>query len=46
MPPLLPVMLDIFVDEVVPILQRRGRFRTSYQGTMLREHYGLSRPNT
>ena len=45
MPPLLPVMLDVFVDEVVPILQRRGRFRTSYQGKMLRDHYGLSRPN-
>ena len=44
MPPLLPTMLDVFVDEVVPILQRRGRFRTSYQGMMLRDHYGLSRP--
>ena len=44
MPPLLPSMLDIFVDEVVPILQRRGRFRTSYQGMTLREHYGLRRP--
>ncbi|MEM7404176.1 MAG: LLM class flavin-dependent oxidoreductase [Pseudomonadota bacterium] len=44
MPPLLPWMLDVFVDEVVPILQRRGRFRTAYEGTMLRDHYGLSRP--
>lgn len=44
MPPILPLMLDVFVDEVVPILQRRGRFRTAYEGTMLREHYGLSRP--
>ncbi|MBN06505.1 MAG: LLM class flavin-dependent oxidoreductase [Rhodospirillaceae bacterium] len=44
MPPLLPSMLDIFIDEVVPLLQRRGLFRTEYQGTTLREHYGLQRP--
>ena len=44
MPPLLPTMLDIFIDEVVPLLQRRGLFRTEYQGTTLREHYGLERP--
>jgi hypothetical protein len=29
---------------VVPILQRRGRFRTAYEGATLREHYGLPRP--
>jgi FMN-dependent oxidoreductase (nitrilotriacetate monooxygenase family) len=45
LPPLLPVMLDVFVDEIVSILQRRGRFRTSHEGKMLRDHYGLSRPN-
>ena len=45
MPPLLPLMLDVFADEVVPILQRRGRFRTSYQGHTLRHHYGLARPD-
>jgi alkanesulfonate monooxygenase SsuD/methylene tetrahydromethanopterin reductase-like flavin-dependent oxidoreductase (luciferase family) len=44
MPPLLPLMLERFTAEVVPILQRRGRFRTEYEGTMLRDHYGLSRP--
>ena len=33
------------IDEVVPILQRRGRFRTSYQGHTLRHHYGLARPD-
>lgn len=44
MPPLLPAMLDVFVDEVVPILQARGLFRTAYEGTTLREHYGLDRP--
>ena len=46
MPPLLPLMLDVFIAEVVPLLQRRGRFRTAYRGTTLRDHYGLSRPNT
>lgn len=44
MPPILPLMLEAFVSEVVPILQRRGRFRTEYRGTTLRDHYGLSRP--
>jgi hypothetical protein len=28
----------------VPILQERGLFRTEYEGTTLREHYGLPRP--
>jgi hypothetical protein len=36
--------LAIFVDTVVPILQRRGLFRTDYAGTTLREHFGLPRP--
>ena len=44
MPLLLPHMLDVFADEVVPILQRRGRFRTAYEGTTLRDHYNLDRP--
>ncbi len=44
MPPVLPAMLDVFSDEVIPILQRRGLFRTEYEGTMLREHYGLPWP--
>ncbi|MGE3619848.1 MAG: nitrilotriacetate monooxygenase, partial [Acidimicrobiia bacterium] len=33
-----------FVDRVVPELQRRGLFRTEYEGTTLREHLGLARP--
>ena len=45
MPLLLPHMLDVFADEVVPILKRRGRFRTEYAGTTLRDHYGLQRPS-
>ena len=44
MPPLLPLMLDVFIAEVVPILRKRGRFRTEYRGSTLREHYGLPRP--
>ena len=32
MPPVLPSGLEAFVDHVVPILQRRGLFRTEYTG--------------
>jgi N-acetyl-S-(2-succino)cysteine monooxygenase len=32
-----------FVDRVVPELQRRGLFRHEYQGTTLRDHFGLPR---
>ena len=28
----------------VPLLQRKGIFRRDYDGTTLREHYGLPRP--
>ncbi|MGK0173449.1 MAG: alkanesulfonate monooxygenase SsuD, partial [Gammaproteobacteria bacterium] len=44
MPPILPSMLDAFISEVIPLLQRRGLFRTAYEGNTLREHYGLDRP--
>ncbi|MBP6769839.1 MAG: hypothetical protein KA171_18815, partial [Reyranella sp.] len=44
MPPLLPSMLDVFVAEVVPLLQKRGLFRTDYEGRTLRDHFGLPRP--
>ncbi|MEU8436806.1 LLM class flavin-dependent oxidoreductase [Streptomyces sp. NPDC029216] len=44
MAPVLPTGLTDFVDHVVPLLQRRGLFRTEYTGTTLREHYGLPRP--
>ena len=44
MPPVLPEMLDVFIAEVVPILQRRGLFRRAYTGDTLRDHLGLSRP--
>jgi len=42
--PYLPEGLDDFVDQVVPELQRRGIFRTEYEGATLRENLGLARP--
>ena len=44
MPPVLPQSLNEFVDLVVPELQRRGLFRTAYEGRTLRENLGLARP--
>ncbi|TWB09641.1 FMN-dependent oxidoreductase (nitrilotriacetate monooxygenase family) [Rhizobium sp. ERR 1071] len=44
MPDVLPHGLEVFVDEVVPILRRRGLFRKVYTGHTLRDHLGLSRP--
>ncbi|MDV2856720.1 LLM class flavin-dependent oxidoreductase [Oceanimonas sp. CAM02] len=41
MPPSLPAGIEDFVDQVVPELQRRGLFRTEYEGSTLREHLGL-----
>ncbi len=43
--PYLPGGLDDFVDKVVPELQRRGLFRTEYEGRTLRENLGLPRPD-
>ncbi len=40
----LPSGLITFADTVVPILRERGLFREEYEGTTLREHYGLPRP--
>jgi alkanesulfonate monooxygenase SsuD/methylene tetrahydromethanopterin reductase-like flavin-dependent oxidoreductase (luciferase family) len=42
--PYLPAGLDEFCEKVVPELQRRGIFRTEYEGSTLREHLGLPRP--
>jgi FMN-dependent oxidoreductase (nitrilotriacetate monooxygenase family) len=42
--PYLPGGLDDFVARVVPELQRRGLFRTEYEGKTLRENLGLRRP--
>ncbi|HET9625797.1 MAG TPA: LLM class flavin-dependent oxidoreductase [Kofleriaceae bacterium] len=43
--PFLPAGLDDFVDQVVPELQRRGIFRTAYEGPTLRDNLGLPRPS-
>lgn len=43
-PHLTPGGLERFADEVVPILQERGRFRTEYEGPTLRDHLGLEVP--
>lgn len=42
--PYLPGTLDDFTGLVIPELQRRGLFRTSYPGRTLRGHLGLPRP--
>jgi FMN-dependent oxidoreductase (nitrilotriacetate monooxygenase family) len=44
MPPYLPDGLNAFVEQVIPILQHRGLFRTEYEGRTLRENLGLPRP--
>jgi alkanesulfonate monooxygenase SsuD/methylene tetrahydromethanopterin reductase-like flavin-dependent oxidoreductase (luciferase family) len=44
MPPMLPAGLEDFVEQVVPVLQRRGLFRTEYESATLRGHLGLERP--
>jgi alkanesulfonate monooxygenase len=46
MPPYLPGALDEFVTLIIPELQRRGLFRTEYEGRTLREHLGLKRPES
>jgi FMN-dependent oxidoreductase (nitrilotriacetate monooxygenase family) len=46
MPPALPSGLETFVEEVIPILRKRGLFRTEYAGHTLRDHYGIPRPDS
>jgi alkanesulfonate monooxygenase len=46
MPPYIPGAHDDFCRLVIPELQRRGLFRTEYEGTTLREHLGLPRPES
>ncbi|MFI1995757.1 LLM class flavin-dependent oxidoreductase [Actinoplanes sp. NPDC020271] len=41
-PHLTPAGLDDFVDQVVPLLQERGVFRTSYESPTLRGNLGLA----
>jgi len=42
LPAYFPGAFAEFVDLVVPELQRRGLFRREYQGTTLRDHFGLA----
>jgi FMN-dependent oxidoreductase (nitrilotriacetate monooxygenase family) len=41
-PHLTPQGLDDFVDQVVPLLQERGAYRSEYSGHTLRDHLGLT----
>jgi FMN-dependent oxidoreductase, nitrilotriacetate monooxygenase family len=43
-PAILPGGLQDFADLVVPELQKRGLFRTEYEGSTLRQNLGLVRP--
>lgn len=45
-PPYLPDALDDFVELVVPELQRRGLYRTAYEGKTFRENLGLPHPRS
>jgi len=39
-----PGPLNEFLEQVVPLLVRRGLFRSEYEGVTLRDHLGLARP--
>ena len=42
LPPWLPGGLEDVVDQVVPEMQRRGLYRTAYEGKTLRENLGVA----
>ncbi|WP_329126911.1 NtaA/DmoA family FMN-dependent monooxygenase [Streptomyces sp. NBC_01465] len=44
-PHITPSGLDTFADQVVPLLQEQGVYRTEYEGTTLRDHLGLAHPD-
>ena len=44
MAPALPSGLETFIEQVLPILRGKGLFREEYEGTTLREHYGIPVP--
>ena len=46
MPDMFPSGVEIFVDEVVPLLRKRGVFRHEYSGSTLRDHLGLPYPRS
>lgn len=39
-----PTAFDDFVEQVIPLLQQRGLYRTEYEGETLRENLGLREP--
>ncbi|UZF93465.1 LLM class flavin-dependent oxidoreductase [Bosea sp. NBC_00550] len=41
MPPILPAQFEIFAGEIVPLLRRRGLFRSEYGDGTLRDRLGL-----
>ncbi len=41
MPPVFPNSLQDFVDDIVPELQKRGLYRTEYEGKTFRENIGI-----
>lgn len=41
MPPILPAQFEVFASEVVPLLRRRGLFRSEYGDGTLRDRLGL-----
>jgi len=42
MPPILHSQFELFTSEVVPLLRKRGLFRSEYEGHTLRSHFGLT----
>jgi FMN-dependent oxidoreductase (nitrilotriacetate monooxygenase family) len=44
MPDVIASGFDAFAEQVVPLLRRKGIFRERYDGTTLRDHLGLARP--
>ena len=46
LPPYIPGAHDDFCRLVIPELQKRGLFRTEYEGKTLRENMGLPRPQS
>jgi hypothetical protein len=38
----MPGELELFVEQVVPLLQRKGLLRRDYESTTLRGHLGLA----
>jgi FMN-dependent oxidoreductase (nitrilotriacetate monooxygenase family) len=44
LPPNLPGDFITFSKHVLPVLNRRGLFRSDYSGSTLRDHFGLRRP--